>query len=435
MTKEQEKLYKKFLQLNQSAQRAGELYILEPEKKLKKFCSIVPDEKAKDFLTAYRTGELQAEQNSDIDEDDPEIIATSPMEMYLWQLYIRCSWDPSADRKDSWTLFSSIIHELIAQETAFLVMPQSRATNAFSKLFKNAFFIDPTGTAEAVVGTAENSIRYVISDYGTLPKDLSTTTKMLFDFLVYESWKHGQAIYLEIPIREYAAARGRSMSRDSIKELIKEVTKDLTLLKRIEYDCQEKVNGKWEYRGIEAICGGTANCPNGVIKWSFSIKFLPTLYTMAPLDYPKEILKQNPKTSGYYLLRYIAENYRINGNRDISVKTLLEIAPTIPRIEEVKQKRMSANQKIIRPFFKTLDDIDSLYYDFISAEGKIIPVEKVTKYDVFEGGKIRVDYDDYPMHEERKKAKEKRKKKIAEAKEKAMAKALEKKAELEVGLL
>ena len=197
----------------------------------------------------------------------------------------------------------------------------------------------------------------------------------------------------------------------------------------------EKVNGKWVYCGIIRICGGTATCFNGTIRWTFNPTFIPMLNRMAPIDYPKEIWKQNSKTSGFYLLKYIAENYRMNGDRDISVKTLLERAPTIPKIEEVKQKRMSANQKIIRPFFKTLDDIDSLYYEFVNAEGKIIPVEKVTKYDVFESGKIRVDYDDYPKHEEREKAKEKRKKKIAEAKEKAMIKALEKKAELEVGLL
>lgn len=432
MTREQERLFKKFIQLNKSAYSAGEPYLTEPEKKLKKLCAAVPDDKAKEFLTAYRAGELQKEQKTNDDTDDSETVATSSFEMYLWQLYMRCGGKLALNEMESWALFYSIIRELIEQDTSFLVMPQSRATNAFSKLFKDAFFIDPTGTAEAVVGTGENSIRYVISDYGTLPKDLSTTTQMLFDFLVYESWKHGRAMYFEVSIREYAAARGRSMSRDSIKELIKEVSKDLTLLKRIEYSCQEKVNGKWEHRGSVAICGGVAECPHGIIKWSFSIKFLPTLYTMAPLDYPKEILKQNPKTSGYYILRYIAENYRINGNRDIPVKTFLEIAPTIPKIEDVKRKRMGATQKIIKPFFTTLDNINSLYYNFVSAEGKEIPVEDVTKYDVFESGKIRIDYDDYPKHEEREKAKKNRKRKTAKAKEDAIINALAKKAEQEI---
>lgn len=435
MTREQERLFKKFIQLNKSAHSAGEPYLMEPEEKLRKLCAAVPDDKAKDFLTAYKSRELQKEQKAeDRAADNSDVIATSPFEMYLWQLYMMCGGKLLISEKESWILFYSIMRELIEQDTAFLIMPQSRATNAFSKLFKDAILIDLTGTAEAVVGTGENSIRYVISEYGTLPKELSTTTHMLLDFLMYESWKHGRALYLEIPIREYALARGRSMSRDSIKELIKEVSKDLTLLKRIEYLCQEKVHGKWEHRGAVSICGGVAECPNGLIKWSFSIRFLPTLYIMAPLDYPKEILKQNPKTSGYYLLRYVAENYRINGNRDISVKTLLEIAPTIPKIEEVKKKRMSATQKIIKPFFTTLDNINSLYYDFISAEGKTIPVEDVTKYDVFESGKIRIDYNDYPEHEEREKAKQNRKKKIAKAKEKAMQKALEKKAEQEIGL-
>lgn len=410
MTRSQRELQQILKQRNDEAAALGRPYLRNPAT-LQQIAQATDPEAAARIIEGEATGKPAFIDTTQTGPDD------NPFEIFIWAAYMgtQVCRPYNADRhteetQSTWTIFRQALAELIEQDSPFIKIAQSKATNALPALFKKDLQLDVMGNATAEAG----GVNFMIDKYTTLTGGLRTQAYMLNDALLSKfSQTHTPTV--ELPLREYAEMRGLSDSKDQLKDLRKEVAADLEALASISYRCKEKVKGKYQDSGIIRINGGTAIIKNGIIRWNFNADLIPWLERLPPIDYARETLAADPRTNQYYFSRYLDLNYRRNEGKDrapiIAIKTLLQQSPNIPTVEDVKGGRGSIKQKILVPLFRDLDRIDRLYYDVLDENKEI--VDEPLKRDpetVISAYSIRVDYSEYPTHPQRVKQRERREK-------------------------
>lgn len=371
--------------VNDASKRAGYNYISDTDK-FKKMVESISAEAAAAIIADY-----DSSFGANIEAiKDKSAEAESLVEIFI---FIAIFNTPISNKKAR-ELLQELLLELINFKKKFTTMAQNKAVLALPALNKNELSIDLSGTASAEI----NGVSFTICDYISQASDLCTQLYYLNDALLIKyAQSHSQTI--ELPLREYAEMRGLSGSKDQLRRLRQEVASLLPVLASIEYRCREKIEGKYVDSGIVRINGGTAIIHRGVIRWNFNADILASLDRFAPMDYSIDTLKADPRTSQYFFNRYIDENYRLNRGSSrlstISVKTLLSKTPNIPKYSDVKASRGSPKQRIIKPFFRDLDAIKSLYYDIIDESGKRIENYEELDYKTFIGCSIKINYDEY----------------------------------------
>lgn len=410
MTRSQRELQQILTRKNREAADAGRPYIRNP-------ATLQQIAQATDQKAAARIVEGEATGTPAFIDTTQTAPDENPFELLIWAAYIGTqvcrpynAERHSEETQSTWAIFRQALAELIEQDSPFISVAQSKATNALPALFKKDLQLDIVGNATAEAG----GVSFIIDRYTTLAGGIRTQAYMLSDALLSKfSQTHSPTV--ELPLREYAEMRGLSASKDRLKDLRKEVAADLEALAAISYRCKEKVKGKYQDSGVIRINGGTAIIKNGIIRWNFNADLIPWLERLPPIDYARETLTADPRTSTYYFSRYLDINYRRNEGKPrvaiIAIKTLLAQTPNIPKIAEVKAIRGSIKQKILEPLFRDLDSIDRLYYDVLDEEKNVVadwrvcdPETVITSYS------IRADYSDYPAHPQRVKSREKREK-------------------------
>lgn len=407
MTRSQRELQLLLKQRNSEAAALGRPYIRNPAM-LQQIAQATDPEAAAQIVEGEANGTPAFIDATQTGPDD------NPFEILVWTAYLGtqvCRPHNSEEKQGTWLIFREVIAELIEQDSPFIKIAQSKATNALPALFKKDLQLDVMGNATAEAG----GVSFMIDKYTTLAGGIRTQAYMLNDALL-SKFSQTHAPTVELPLKEYAEMRGLSGSKDQLKDLRKEVAADLEALASISYRCKEKVKGKYQDSGIIRINGGTAIIKNGVIRWNFNADLIPWLERLPPIDYARETLAADPRTNQYYFSRYLDLNYRRNEGKErapiIAIKTLLQQSPNIPTVEDVKGIRGSIKQKILVPLFRDLDRIDRLFYEVLD-ENKAI-VEDPLKCDpetVIAAYFIKVDYSDYPSHPQRVKQRERREKK------------------------
>lgn len=399
MTQSQKELLQLLTKTNKAASEIGKPWLRNPTT-LRQLVMATDSTAARQILDETKTG-----SNAFIDATREEK-EENPVELLIWEAYMgtlvyRHQTKDDPEKVSAWAIFRQALAELIEQESPFISVAQSKATNALPALFKKDLQLDIVGNATAEAG----GVSFIIDRYTTLAGGLRTQAYMLSDALLSKfSQTHNPIV--ELPLREYAEMRGLSDSKDRLKDLRKEVAADLEALAAISYRCKEKVNGKFQDSGVIRINGGTAIIKNGIIRWNFNADLIPFLESLPPIDYAKETLTADPRTNIYYFSRYLDLNYRRNEGKPrvdtIAIKTLLAQSPNIPTLQEVKAKRGSIKHKIILPLFRDLDAIDRLFYDVLDENKAIVsdplscdPETLISSYF------IKVDYSDYPTHQKR----------------------------------
>lgn len=305
-------------------------------------------------------------------------------------------------------------------EREFIKIAQNRITNQLPAVMKQGWQLQLGGDAISRIGKGSGQVTYKLeatSQAGVL----QTVDIMLLRCLQYKLHQNSNDDMTYLPIREYAELRGRSTTKDNLQEIRKEAEQSIRRLANLSADYKEKVNGRFVPSGGVRINGGTFVIRNGVICWNWNPPFKEHLLRLAPMQFTVQALKADPRTNVFYYSDKIDQHYRMNEGKPnaniISVKALLENAPNVQSIDEIKKTRQSPKRRIIEPFFKDLDALETLYYDVLDEDDQIVDPETIVKYDAFIKYKIRFSIEErgYESNDERVAARKKRAKKAAKS--------------------
>ena len=178
---------------------------------------------------------------------------------------------------------------------------------------------------------------------------------------------------------------------------------------------------------------------NGIIYADLTPTFRELLNDCPVMFLPSIIWKLNPKKSGYYILRKICEQLRMNKVKPVSnggkikeiehdsitlnVKTLLKHAPTIATRKETQEKlRCNMGRYVIEPLTAELDSLsDVIKWEWAKPTVNGKPGGPVTEadfknFDTFEALNVKITPIDYPdleaLKENKKKFDEKKQREV-----------------------
>ena len=291
------------------------------------------------------------------------------------------------------------------QAATFALVPQSKASNALVRINSGVLGVDKLTQCSTI--TVQDTV-FEIAGY---PGKLSTGAMILFDIFLHESRRTGSAS-IAIPLTDLARMKGRSTSKPALDKLRAETLKQLDELSPIHYRGRSKVKGKWNDSGKIHINGGTAVIINSEVRWNFNQDFSTDVTRLAPMDYPKELWKVDPRTNQFFFGRYIAQNYRLNegkpGRQRIRMRTLIEQSPNLPSYDAVMSRDRRVKDRIIIPTFRDLDALESIFYKVYTTDGREVIDPDSLDYNTFIDAFVEIDYSDFPTHAPRISAKQQR---------------------------
>lgn len=306
------------------------------------------------------------------------------------------------------------------QKDNFARVAQNKGVNALTFINSGTLVSLDAKTHKAKISV--NDVTFEIEGY---TGKTSTAALMLNDMFLHFLVETGSPS-LQVDLREIARLKGRSTSSKAIYKLHQEVVAWMKEITNIKYRCWERINGKKVESGTISINGGTSFIKNGVVYWNFNADLSAQLALFAPMDYPTELWKTDPRTNQYYFGRYIAQNYRLNegkkGRERIPIKTLISKSPNMPTYEEVMRSNRNVTDRIVRKTFSDLDALEHIFYTVELEDGTRIDNPEGMDYDTFIAAYIVVDYSDYPSHTQRIANQQRRQKRIQAAKERKQAK-------------
>lgn len=249
--------------------------------------------------------------------------------------------------------------------------------------------------------------------YATFPTFMTNTgfrpsTSQLLDFLMVEFTEHGgENPHVVFPIKKYMEKKGI----DSEESAIKLLKADLNALfdAKISFKTKTK-RGDRTYKDIRII--SDRKITQDRICISFGYEFYGVVRDCSVMYYPAEIWKtdiqRNPNK--YYFLRKLAEHKHLNKGKKneniISVNSLLESSPNIPLIDEVRAGDRRIYDRIIKPFERDMNAIQSIKweYGYHDTPKTIITLsqEKVNNrakkdFETFKNLLIVVKWNNYPV--------------------------------------
>lgn len=300
----------------------------------------------------------------------------------------------------------------------FRKIAQNKVTNLLPAVMKQGWQLQLGGDAISRIGKGIGQVTYKL-EASAQAGVLQTVDVMLLRCLQIKLHEHSNDDMTYLPIREYAELRGRSTTKENLQEIRKEAEQSIRRLANLSADYKEKVNGRFVPSGGVRINGGTFIIKQGVICWNWNPVFKDHLLRLAPMQFTVQALKADPRTNTFFYSDKIDQHYRMNEGKPnaniISVKALLDNAPNVQSIDEIKKTRQSPKRRIIEPFFKDLDALDTLYYDVLNEDDQIVDPGTITKYDDFIACKIRFSIEErgYDQNDERVAARKRRAKKAA----------------------
>lgn len=413
MTRTQKTLYSMLMAENKAAQNAGEPFLRNGKQTIGDIIETISEEAAAAIIQELRDGsfndsfQAHKENASDWNSDGSESREACRMEFLLWEIYLL---DYSGIH---WEAMQRALLDIAQQTGSFYLAAQNKITNALPGLFKTGLQMNVLGEATGTVGTRKsNEVNFILRNAGE--HELRTTANMLMDVLLIE-FARTHSADVDIPIRQYAQMRGMKLTKSSLDTLTRQAAEDLDTLADIKAQYYENKRPS----GHIELNGGTHIIHRGRILWNWNQHMLPTLEKLAPVDYSKETLMADPRTSTYYFSRYLDVNFRRNEGRDsvnkIYIATLLKRTPYIPDLDKLRAQRASVKNRAIIPFFRDLDAIERIYYDVYTADGRRVDDPLEMDADSFKNGYILVDYSDYEGHPERIENRKKRERKAQQA--------------------
>lgn len=283
---------------------------------------------------------------------------------------------------------------------------QNKILNEFAKLSrKHITEIDSrTGTVELKY----KDITCTIPGYNQLTRGFEVSTHQLFE-LILILFNLGQTINREIRFDLNLLMNVRNLKNK--KELKKQVINDLQILKTASIQGLGKVNGKLTAYSFANMAEMGEIDRNGIIRFKFTETFVDLLKQCNPMYYPKGLLlcnsHKNPNARAFL---YKATEHkwlnRGNKNEDIaSVKTFLDVAPSIPDIEVVQNSDRAISRRIIEPFQRDMNSLkDYFTYEYCKPKGELYTDKELGSLTptIIINGYIKLNWIFYPPLKEKK---------------------------------
>ncbi len=235
-----------------------------------------------------------------------------------------------------------------------------------------------------------------------------TSTHKLLDIFMLKYAETGKK-GISIPIQDFMELRGLK-DRKSAEEQVKE---DLDVLFSASLSFkQTEGKGKKKkttaYMDARIIQDKGQALKRGIIQVTFGDKFFEAMQNYCIMPMPPAFLALNDKytPNAYHLGRRIALHKNMNYGKDnadlISVETLLDACPNLADYEEVyKNGKQSYKQKIIEPFIRDMDAVEStniLSWEFCYSGG--IPLNEAEReglnYEIFKNLYVKITWKYYP---------------------------------------
>ena len=231
---------------------------------------------------------------------------------------------------------------------------------------------------------------------------LKTSTYQLLDAITLAFTNSGaKNPTVILPLEEYMRRRGLK----DRKEAKTQAKADMDILKRASFSWEEKRDKTTQSYAFVNLADSGEIKRNGSIVFTFGATFYNSLLGYNVMPYPAQLQtinnKKNPNS--YYLLRKIAEHKNMNiGKKNeniISVKTLLDVAPSIPSYEEVTKTDRHFDRRIIEPFERDMDALeDTLTWHFCHSLNQPLTEKELAtmSYEIFEKLLVHTIWKNYP---------------------------------------
>lgn len=250
-----------------------------------------------------------------------------------------------------------------------------------------------------------NGLTVSFDNYKAKHIEQGESSILLLDYLIMTATEQGMKKQTIItPLRQYMNTRGITDENKARKQIAED--QEVLFSMRLSYKGKGKKNAPFLDVRIASAKGIITN---GDIIFSFTNEFFALLkqYTIMPLPEQYFKLRSNHNPNSRAFLRKLAEQKNMNGYKTafdiVSVQTLLDIAPALPKYEEIAAKGQVA-QRIIEPFERDLDALsDTLTWEYCHSGGVPLTDAELDKmtYAVFSKLLLRVVWRDYPDQSQR----------------------------------
>lgn len=279
----------------------------------------------------------------------------------------------------------------------FGIMRQSTATNKLAMMKTTSDF---NADDSDVLRLENGNLIVMLENYSTLDRGIKATTHRLIDAVMLKCTEEGsKENTVNLSLDEYAKMCGLR----NLKEIRKQINSEIKTLMNMKVSFSRSSNREQSFSNIK-ICED-AQIKNNFIVFRFSDEFFRIIKSMPVMPYPMKLLSINHKKNpnSYYFLKKISEHKKMNyfkKNADtISVKTLLECTPELPKYEDVISGDRAVNRRIIEPFERDMSELEDVFsWEFCHKNGTPLldsEIENFT-YNVFLGLMIKVRWIDYP---------------------------------------
>lgn len=200
------------------------------------------------------------------------------------------------------------------------------------------------------------------------------------------------------------------------KETRKQVLKDLEVLFRFRLSFKSTNRKGVDFCDVR-LCD-SKGIKNNIIFFNFSQFFYNHLKSYPIMPYPESLFKLKSKLNpnSYYFGRCISErknmNYGKKSEAIISVKSLLESSPMLPKHEDTKGE---SSRYIIVPFERDMDALDNIFtWEYCNSHGEPLSDEQINNftYSVFSNSLVKIGWREYPLRTLKKKKNRKKKQKV-----------------------
>lgn len=289
------------------------------------------------------------------------------------------------------------LQEIIAP-AGFRVLHQGPTTNELALLTTSGSKLQRDAITNAAFLETDH-LSITIKGSGKTPVKLRASTWQLFDSLVTYWTEHGTpADTIAYPLTDYMKLR-KLNSESSTR---KQVTDDLEALYSLSISFRGK--GRYGEDFIDMRLCVEKGIRNGVILFTLAPRCAQLLrrYPIMNMPEPYYSIDTNRYPHAAFLMRKIAtlKNMNVvNGDSDIiSVKTLLEAAPDLPRYEDIAE-RGKISRDIIEPFEKNMTALEDVFtWEYCHSKGEPLTEDELSHftYAVFSRCLVRIHWKNYP---------------------------------------
>lgn len=290
------------------------------------------------------------------------------------------------------------LHINSVSRNIFSIMRQSTAINKLATIKTRD--AAAAGDDSDTLIIENGNLQVTLENFSTLGKGIKTTTHRLVDAIIVKFTETGSkesTVYLSLD--EYMKLCGLK----NLKEIRKQVNAELKMLSNMKVSFSRSSNHEQSFTDIK-ICENV-EIKNNIICFTIGSEFFRILKGMPVMPYPMKLFNLNNKKNpnSYYFLKKIAEHKKMNyfkKNSDtLSVKTLLECTPELPRYEDVVNGDRAVARRIIEPFERDLNELsDVLTWEYCHTNGEALTDSELENfsYHIFYGLLIKVNWNDYP---------------------------------------